>query len=315
MILGSAPEYPHGIIDPIEKLGELAQEHRIPLHVDACVGGYILPFMEANGAKLPLWDFRVPGVTSISADIHKYGFAAKGASCILYRSIDYFKYQIFVNQDWPGGVFASPALLGTRPGGAYAAAWASIQANGREGYMELARRTMSAAERLKEGISAIEGLEIIGKPQASLISYRSINPQLNIFAVGDVMEQKGWLVDRLQRPDALHAMVTASHDKVIEQYLKDLRSAVETVLAHPELGETGQAATYGMISHIPLRGMVKKQVADMFANSYKLNAKEIDLSDSGELSRGADNAEGPADKKGIMQNLINWYVRRQMQKK
>ena len=315
MILGSAPEYPHGIIDPIEKLGELAKAHGIPLHVDACVGGYILPFIEANGIELPIWDFRVPGVTSVSADIHKYGFAAKGASCILYRSIDYFKYQIFVNQDWPGGVFASPALLGTRPGGAYAAAWASIQANGREGYMELARRTMDAANRLKEGISAIDGLEIIGRPQTSLFSYRSANPQLNIFAVGDVMEQKGWLVDRLQRPDALHAMVTAAHDRVVVQYLADLKDAVTTVLAHPELGETGQAATYGMISHIPLRGMVRKQVANMFANSYQLDASEIDLSDSEALASGAGPEGDSMVKKGILHRVIDWYVKRQMQKK
>ena len=314
MILGSAPEYPHGMIDPIEKLGEIAKAYNIPLHVDACVGGYILPFIEANGEKLPLWDFRVPGVTSVSADIHKYGFAAKGASCILYRSIDYFKYQIFVNQDWAGGVFASPALLGTRPGGAYAAAWASIQANGREGYMELARRTMAAVKRLIEGISAIEGLEIIGNPQASLLSYRSTDPNLNIFAVGDIMEQKGWCIDRLQRPDALHAMVTASHDKVAQQYLTDLKDSVATVLAHPELGETGQAATYGMISHIPLRGMVRKQVADMFASSYVLNANEIDLSDSEALAPGAGPGDRSENKKGILQKLINWYVKRQMQK-
>lgn len=313
MILGSAPEYPHGIIDPIEKLGEVAQANNIPLHVDACVGGYILPFIEANGANLPLWDFRVPGVTSVSADIHKYGFAAKGASCILYRSIDHFKYQIFVNQDWTGGVFASPALLGTRPGGAYAAAWACIQAIGREGYLQLAARTMNAVNRIKEGVAGIEGLEIIGDPQASLLSYRSTNPQLNIFAVGDVMQQKGWHVDRLQRPDGLHVMVIASHDQVVEQYLADLKDAVSTVLAHPELGETGQAATYGMISHIPLRGMVRKQVSDMFANSYKLNAKEIDLSDNEGLAAGADEGEAP-DKKGIVQRLINWYVKRQMKK-
>ena len=315
MILGSAPEYPHGMIDPIEKLGEIAKANNIPLHVDACVGGYILPFIEANGAKLPLWDFRVPGVTSISADIHKYGFAAKGASCILYRSLDYFKHQTFVYQDWPGGVFASPAILGTRPGGAYAAAWASIQAHGREGYMELARRTMNAVNGLIEGIFAIDGLEIIGDPKASLISYRSTDPKLNIFAVGDLMEKKGWQVDRLQRPDALHAMVTATHDKVYEQYLADLRESVKTAIDHPELGETGQAATYGMISHIPMRGMVKKQVADMFASSYKLSAAEIDLSDSEAISAGADSGDETQSKKGLAQRIINWYVKRQMQKK
>ncbi|MCL2508752.1 MAG: aspartate aminotransferase family protein [Oscillospiraceae bacterium] len=314
MILGGAPEYPHGIIDPIAKLGELAQARGVPMHVDSCVGGYILPFIEMNGAKLPLWDFRVPGVTSISADIHKYGFAAKGASCILYRSVDYFQHQIFVNQDWPGGVFASPALLGTRPGGAYAAAWAAIQANGLEGYKALAARTMDTANKLKEGITSIDGLEIIGNPQASLLSYRSKDPKLNIFVVGDLMEEKGWQVDRLQRPDALHAMVTASHDKVAEQYLADLRECAAYAVAHPELGESGQAATYGMISHIPLRGMVRKQVADMFATSYKLNASEIDLSDSESLAPGAGGDDQAQDNNGIVQKIINWYVKRQMQK-
>jgi glutamate/tyrosine decarboxylase-like PLP-dependent enzyme len=312
MILGSAPEYPHGIIDPIAKLGELALSRGVPLHVDACVGGYILPFIELNGSKLPPWDFRVPGVTSISADIHKYGFAAKGASCILYRNIEYFKHQIFVNQDWPGGVFASPALLGTRPGGAYAAAWASIQAQGLEGYKALAMRTMDAVKKLTEGISSIKGLEIIGNPLGSLFSYRSTIPELNIFVVGDLMEQKGWHIDRLQRPDALHAMVTASHDKVADQYLADLRDCAAYAVKHPELGESGQAATYGMISHIPLRGMVRKQVAGMFANSYKLSAKEIDLSDSEALSPGSGGEDQGRGNQGIVQKIINWYVKRQI---
>ena len=128
------------------------------------------------------------------------------------------------------------------------------------------------------------------------------------------MEQKGWHIDRLQRPDALHAMVTASHDKVTDQYLADLRESVACAIAHPELGESGQAATYGMISHIPLRGMVRKQVADMFANSYKLGAKEIDLSDSEALSQGAGGEEAAQSKQGIVQKIINWYVKRQMRK-
>lgn len=316
MILGSAPEYPHGIIDPIEKLGEVAQRHNIPLHVDSCVGGYILPFIEMNGTQLPPWDFRVPGVTSMSADIHKYGYAAKGASCILYRNIDYFRYQIFVDQDFPGGVFASPGLLGTRPGGAYAAAWASIQAHGIEGYKALAKRTIDVTNTFLEGINAIEGLEVIGKPRASLFAYRSTTPDLNIFVVGDLMEEKGWQLDRLQHPDGLHAMVTAQHDMISDQYLSDLQDSVAHAFAHPELAESGQAATYGMISHIPLRGMVRKQVADMFATSYILKEGEIDLSDSESMTPGAggDAGDGGQSKKGGVQRIINWYVRKQMQK-
>ena len=147
MVLGSAPGYPHGTIDPIDAMAEIAAERGIPLHVDACVGGFILPFMAMNGRSLPRWDYRVPGVTSISADIHKYGFAAKGASTITYRNLDILKHQMFVQQDWPGGVFASPALLGTRPGGAYAAAWAAMQHFGKDGYCELARRTLLAFDR------------------------------------------------------------------------------------------------------------------------------------------------------------------------
>lgn len=311
MILGSAPEYPHGIIDPIEKLGALAKKHNIPLHVDSCVGGYILPFIEMTGREVPLWDFRVEGVTSISADIHKYGFAAKGASCILYRNIDYFKHQVFVNESWPGGMFASPAFLGTRPGGAYAAAWAAIQANGVEGYKALAEKTVQVSEKLKKGIREIGCFEIIGNPIASLFAYRSTDSSVNIFALGDVMEKKGWHIDRIQRPDALHAMVTAPHDKVVEQYLEDLKEAVEIVRAHPELADSGQAATYGMVSHIPLRGMVRKQVLEIFANSYKLSAEEIDLSDSDAVSPGA-SAEN--EKKSVFDKIISWYVKKQSQK-
>ncbi len=310
MILGSAPEYPHGIIDPIEALGKLAEEYKVPLHVDACVGGYILPFIEENGVKLPLWDFRIHGVSSISADIHKYGFAAKGASCILYRNVETFRYQVFVSENWPGGIFASPALLGTRPGGAYSAAWAAIQANGREGYAALAKRTMDATEKLKNGITAISGLEIIGEPKASLIAYRSNKANINIFAVGDVMEKKGWHIDRLQRPDALHAMVTPSHGKVVDSYLIDLAQAVKTVAEHPELAESGQAATYGMISHIPLRGMVRKQVLNMFADSYKLSAKEIDLSDSDAMTPNTAKGEDSLMDKSFIQNIIRWYVKK-----
>ena len=213
-----------------------------------------------------------------------------------------------MHETWPGGVFASPAFLGTRPGGAYAAAWAAIQANGIEGYTELARRTMDATNRLKEGIKAMGCFEIIGSPVASLFAYRSIDKRVNAFAVGDVMEQKGWHIDRLQHPDALHAMVTASHDKVVDQYLADLKDAVEIVKAHPELIDEGQAATYGMISHIPLRGVVRQQVLDMFASSYQLSAKELDLSDSSAMTPGGKG-------KAVLDRLISLYVRKQSQRK
>ncbi len=310
MILGSAPEYPHGMIDPIEEFSAIALKRKVPLHVDACVGGFILPFMELNGRKLPLWDYRVPGVTSISADVHKYGFASKGASTISYRNLDYLKHQMFVYQDWPGGVFASPALLGTRPGGAYAAAWAAMQHFGRSGYCELAERTTQAFDQMRQGVEALPELYVMGQPSGPLLGYGSRIPEVNIFAVGDQIEVKGWNINRLQNPDGLHAMITAGHLPVMDQYLRDLKDAVATVKAHPELARSGSAATYGMLSHIPLRGMVRQRVLDMFVQMYKAGGQEIDL-------HAGQHAPEPGLKgevNALMERLAQWYVDRQQHK-
>ena len=303
MILGSAPEYPHGTIDPIGEMGEIAQKRKIPLHVDACVGGFILPFMEMNGEEMPLWDYRVPGVTSISADIHKFGYAAKGASTITYRSLDYLKYQMFVYQDWPGGVFASSALLGTRPGGAYAAAWGVLQYFGKAGYRTLARDTLEAVKQLKAGVEKIPELEVMGNPIGPLFAYKSISPDLNIYAVGDQMDGMGWQVNRNQFPSGLHAMVTAQHLKVVDQYLADLVTAVETVKANPELAGQGGAATYGMLAHVPLRGMVKKKVLEMYAEQYRAGGSELDLA-------GESDSSG----NGLVDKILAWWVARQTRK-
>ena len=302
MILGSAPEYPHGTIDPIEEMGAIAQKKNIPLHVDACVGGFILPFMEMNGESMPLWDYRVPGVTSISADIHKYGYAAKGASTITYRNLDYLRYQMFAYQNWPGGVFASSALLGTRPGGAYAAAWGVTQYFGKEGYRKLAKDTLDAVNQLKAGIARIPELEVLGSPQGPLFSFRSNDPDVNIYAVGDQMDAKGWQVNRNQFPPGLHAMVTAQHLQVVGSYLDDLLAAVETVKKHPELAKQGGAATYGMMAHVPLRGMVKKKVLEMYSEQYRAGGGELDL------AAGAESGIGSGDSKGLLDNLVNRYV-------
>jgi len=308
MILGSAPEYPHGTIDPIEEMGALAQKHNIPMHVDACVGGFILPFMKMNGVDIPKWDYQVPGVTSISADIHKYGYAAKGASTITYRNLDYLRYQMFVQPNWSGGVFASSALLGTRPGGAYAAAWATLQYFGKDGYKKLADETWQAVTKLKQGVTAIPELEIMGKPMGPLFAYKSIDPSVNIYAVGDQMDAKGWQVNRNQKPNGLHAMVTAQHLKVVDQYLADLKECVAIVKANPELANQGGAATYGMMAHIPMRGMVKKKVLEIYSNLYKAGGGEMDL---------AAQAEQDTDeevKQGLVDRVLAWYVKRQTQK-
>ncbi|KZX58947.1 sphingosine-1-phosphate lyase [Halioglobus sp. HI00S01] len=304
MILGSAPEYPHGTIDPIQEMGAIAEKKNIPLHVDACVGGFILPFIEDNGGAVPPWDYRVPGVTSISADIHKYGYAAKGASTITYRNLDYLRYQMFVYENWAGGVFASPALLGTRPGGGYSAAWSVLQYFGKEGYRQLARETVGAVDALKAGVNSIPELEVMGNPIGPLFSFRSTDPTLSIYAVGDQMDARGWQVNRNQFPEGLHAMVTAQHLKVVDQYIADLKASVGVVRANPALAREGGAATYGMLAHVPLRGMVRKKVLEMFSEQYRAGGGELDLS-------SGDAAGGPP---GLVDKLVNWYVQRQQRK-
>jgi sphinganine-1-phosphate aldolase len=303
MILGSAPEYPHGTIDPIEAFGAIAQARGIPLHVDACVGGFILPFIEMNGREVPRWDYRVPGVTSISADIHKYGFAAKGASTITYRELKLLKHQMFVYEDWPGGIFASPALLGTRPGGAYAAAWAAMRRLGVSGYRDLARKTCKAVDALREGIGRIPELYVMGRPEfvvGPLLAYGSRDPQVNVFAVGDQMDARGWKINRLQKPDGLHAMVTAQHAQVTTEYLRDLREAVAAVKADPSLARAGSAATYGMMSHLPLRGMVRSKVLDSFAAMYQPGAAELDLESAALAPQGGVG--------GLVTRVAQWYA-------
>ncbi len=268
LIVASAPSYPHGVIDPIEDIGRVASEKNIPFHVDSCLGGFFLPFMEKIGYRVPKFDFKCKGVTSISADVHKYGFGAKGASILLYKSMDYLKHQFFIHPDWPGGVFASPGLLGTRPGGPIAAAWAAMNSLGMNGYCEMAKGIMETTRKLTAGINAMDGLKILGKPVMSVFAYGSTDKRINIFAVGDIMEDKGWHVDRLQRPEGLHAMVTPAHEAVADQYLSDLREAVGRVRANPGLSSRGNAALYGMMAHVPFRGLIRKEVGKMMEKMY-----------------------------------------------
>jgi len=284
-LAASAPQYPHGVIDPIAELGELAQQKKLPLHVDACVGGFVLPWIEKLGRPLPRWDFRVPGVTSISADLHKYGYCAKGASLLLWRSIDQMRHQFFVATDFPGGIYASPTMLGTRPGGPVAAAWAAMQTLGVDGYLELTRRALDAADRLRAGIAKIPGLVLMGNSQATIVSFAlapragrkpswlaklggAPAPGEDIYAVADRLEARGWTADRQHRPASLHLTVTANHGPIVDDYLKDLAAAVAEVEGDPSLAKSGSAPMYGMAGRLPVRRLVASQVRKVFANMY-----------------------------------------------
>lgn len=250
LLVGSAPPYPHGGVDPITELAALAQSRGLLCHVDACLGGFFLPFARQLGRDIPPFDFQVPGVTSLSADLHKYGYAAKGASVVLYRNRALRRHQFYTYAEWPGGLYASPSMTGTRPGGAIAAAWAVMHYLGEEGYLDLARRILATTDKLIAGIRAIPGLRVLGAPQAGVFAFTSDSH--NVYELGDAMEARGWKLDRQQKPPALHCMITPAHERVADVLLADLRDCASK-LAAGEPAPEGSAAMYGMIGTLPDR--------------------------------------------------------------
>ncbi|UDY37621.1 pyridoxal phosphate-dependent decarboxylase family protein [Dermatobacter hominis] len=232
LVVGSAPQYPQGVVDPIPELAALAAAAGANFHTDACMGGFVLPFMERLGHPVPPWDFRVDGVTSISADIHKLGYAPKGASVVLHRDKSLRRFQTFVFDDWLGGFYASPNMQGTRAGLPMACAWAILHHLGLEGYLRLTEATIEARQLLVEGVMAQPGLRVLGEPQAHLVAISAdpgAEPTLDIFAVGDVLLARGWFHDRQTPPDSLHATVSAGNRPVIGDYLRDLAESVAEV--------------------------------------------------------------------------------------
>jgi glutamate/tyrosine decarboxylase-like PLP-dependent enzyme len=230
LLVGSAPSLTLGMVDPMETLGELALERNIGLHVDACVGGFFLPFVEKLGVTLPVWDFRVPGVTTISADLHKYGYTAKGASAILSRDPEVFSHQVFRfggperQDDW----YVTPGMTGTRPGGSVAAAWAVMMYLGEDGYLRLVKQTIEYLRRWWAAIDAIPDLEVMGRPAMSVFAFTS--KTLDIFAIADGLEERGWLLFRDSFPvKAIRFMQSPGHEAYVDKFVADLREVAELV--------------------------------------------------------------------------------------
>jgi glutamate/tyrosine decarboxylase-like PLP-dependent enzyme len=254
VIVGSAPSFPHGAIDPIPELSELAREHGIGLHTDACLGGFVLPWAEKLGYPVPKFDFRLPGVTSMSADTHKYGYAAKGTSVVLYRGQELRHFQYYTSTEWPGGLYFSPTFAGSRPGALSAACWAAMTSIGVDGYMSATKKILETAAAIKKGVNEIPGLHVLGDP-LFVVSFAS--ETVDIYKVLDYMSHKKWSLNGLHKPTCIHLCVTLRHTQpgVVERFLADLREAVEHVKAHPE--EKGSMApVYGMAATLPMRGMV-----------------------------------------------------------
>ena len=268
VIIGSAPGFPHGVIDPIAELSELARRKRIGFHTDACLGGFVLPFARKLGFEVPPFDFRLPGVTSISVDTHKFGYAAKGSSVVLYRGTELRSHQYFTATDWPGGIYFSPTFSGSRPGALIATAWASLVSMGEQGYLEATRRILETAAAIKQGIRAIPELHVLGDP-LFVIAFGS--EAVDVFKVMERMSERGWSLNGLHKPAAVHLCVTLRHAQpgVADQFLEDLRAAVEQVRANP--GEKGtMAPVYGMAASVPFRGLVSDLLKKYMDLLYKV---------------------------------------------
>jgi glutamate/tyrosine decarboxylase-like PLP-dependent enzyme len=231
LVVGSAPQYPQGVIDPIAELAALAAERGTGCHVDACMGGFVLPFLERRGHALPPWDFRVPGVTSLSADLHKYGYVPKGISVIMHRSKELRRFQTFSFDGWLGGFYGSSGILGTKPGGPIAAGWAALQYLGEDGYGRLSEQAVAAREAFVAGVRATPGLAIVGEPEVTLaaITASGSAPDVDVFALGDELFRRGWHLDRQGPPDSLHATCMPVHLAVIDEFLADLRGSVAAI--------------------------------------------------------------------------------------
>jgi glutamate/tyrosine decarboxylase-like PLP-dependent enzyme len=243
-LVGSAGNYPYGTIDPIEQLSDLAAHHGIGLHVDACLGGFILPWGEQLGVPdIPVFDFRLPGVTSISADTHKYGYGLKGTSVVLYRDTGLRRHQYHIAPSWKGGAYASYGLPGSRPGGLIASTWASMVSLGKEGYMDRAKQIFDTAFEMQDAVRGHLELGIMGKPT---FCFAIRSRELDIYHVNDSMKRRGWRFNGLQDPPAIHMCVTLPQTwpGVTEAFEGDLAQAV-TYAARHKGEKPGSSALYG----------------------------------------------------------------------
>ncbi len=244
LVVGSAPQYPQGVIDPIADLAALAGEHGTSCHIDACMGGVVLPYLARLGHPVPPFDFRVAGVTSMSVDLHKFGYTAKGASVILYRDKALRRHQVFVTDRWLGGLYGSSGVLGTKSGGAMAAAWAVLQYLGDDGYLRLAGAALQATEVLAAGIGARPELVLRAEPEVTLLAFGAADPRrLDVFALADALWRRGWYLDRQGPPPSLHCTVSAVHDGRIPELLDDLGAALAEVLGDDRRGDQGAYGT------------------------------------------------------------------------
>ena len=245
LIVGSAPQYPQGVIDDIVGIAKIAIDFDINCHVDACMGGVTLAYLARLGEDIAPWNLQVPGVSSISVDLHKFGYTSKGASVIIYATKHLRSFQGFITDDWLGGFYGSSGVLGTKSGGSMASAWAVMHFLGDDGYLRLTRQAREATLQLADFVRESQDLVLRAEPESTLLCFGARDPSaLNIFAVADELSKRGWYVDRQTPPDSLHCTVNAIHHDKIDWFTKDLHECVAIALGQQSSGSVG---TYGTV--------------------------------------------------------------------
>ncbi|KAJ5653082.1 Sphingosine-1-phosphate lyase [Penicillium lividum] len=288
LLVGSAPNFPHGMVDDIPALSRLATKYKIPLHVDCCLGSFCIALLKKAGFPSPYeeeggFDFRQPGVTSISVDTHKYGFAPKGNSVLLYRNKAYRSHQYFVYPDWSGGVYASPSVAGSRPGALIAGCWASLMSVGESGYINSCTEIINASRKFESAIRTHPVLslhmEIVGNPMVSVVAFRSKNGAIDIYDVADDMSAIGWHLNALQSPPAMHCAFTIPTAKAVDQLITDLLKVIDKELEKAEerrrqgksyILQRGDTSTlYGVAGSIPDKSVVSRLAVGFLDTLYK----------------------------------------------
>lgn len=272
LLVGSAPNFPHGIVDDIQGLSDLALRYKIPLHVDCCLGSFIVAFMSKAGFKdLAPFDFRVPGVTSISCDTHKYGFAPKGSSVIMYRNNDLRMHQYYVSTDWTGGLYGSPTLAGSRPGALVVGCWATMISMGQKCYIDSCKEIVNASRKLKATIQRdIPDLRVLGDPICSVVSFTS--DRYDVYELGDKLAKRGWHLSSLQKPPALHLAITKPSASSIDELIETLKELVSEARKDPDSkpSSDGTSALYGVAGSVKTTGVADRLIVGFLDTLYKL---------------------------------------------
>jgi sphinganine-1-phosphate aldolase len=234
LLVGSSPSYAHGVIDPITEIGRLAQEKNLLFHVDACVGGIHLSYMKQMDYPIPDFNLSVPGVTSLSVDLHKYGYAAKGASIILYKNQEIRRHQMFACSRWTGYTVINPAVTSSKPGGPMAGAWAILHHLGDDGYRAIVEEVMQATRTVLKGIEKIEGLRVLGKPDMCMLAFTATSDRLNIFRLADRMKHKGWYLQpqfgRENSPSNLHVSLNHGSAHQVDDMVASLAETIQEMM-------------------------------------------------------------------------------------